>query len=106
MNKGDSVLVTFPFTNLSGSKLRPAVILFASDLDFTACFITTKTDWKEPTDIDLAPNATNGLKKDSIIRTNKIATLDKQLARGLLGKINQIEMVVLDINLKTLLRLT
>ena len=24
----DNILVTFPFTNLSGSKLRPAVILF------------------------------------------------------------------------------
>jgi hypothetical protein len=27
MTKGDIVLITFPFTDLSGTKLRPAVIL-------------------------------------------------------------------------------
>ncbi len=33
MAKGDIVLVTFPFTDLSGSKLRPAVIIFCDDMD-------------------------------------------------------------------------
>jgi len=30
MIKGDVVLIKFPFTDLSGSKLRPAVVLFDS----------------------------------------------------------------------------
>jgi hypothetical protein len=32
MNKGEIILITFPFTDLSGSKLRPALVL-ATDRD-------------------------------------------------------------------------
>jgi mRNA interferase MazF len=82
MAKGDIVLITFPFTDLSGSKLRPAVVLADNILDLTACFITTQIGWQEPTDVILIPNATNRLKKQSLIRTNKIATLDRILVKA------------------------
>jgi mRNA interferase MazF len=42
MVKGDIVLITFPFTDLSGSKLRPTIVLTDSELDVTVCFITTQ----------------------------------------------------------------
>ena len=41
MVKGDILLITFPFTDLSGSKLRPTVVLAHTELDVTVCFITT-----------------------------------------------------------------
>ena len=84
MNKVDIVLVSYPFTNLTGSKFRPAVILYDASQDFTACFITTQVDKKESTDIMIKTNKINGLKRDSLIRTSKIATIDKQLAIGIL----------------------
>ena len=92
MDKGDITLVTFPFTNLSNSKLRPAIVLLETNLDVTVCFITTQTKWKESTDILLFPSLANGLKKESLIKTNKIATLDKSLVKGLLGKLSAIEL--------------
>jgi mRNA interferase MazF len=106
MAKGDIVLITFPFTDLSGSKLRPAVVLADTNLDLTVCFITTQIGWQEPTDVVLSANSINGLKKQSLIRTGKIATLDKSLVKGLLGRLVQIEITELNRKLKILFQLT
>ena len=79
MLKGDIVLITFPFTDLSGSKLRPTVVLAKTELDITVCFITTQLQWQEFTDVQLLPTSSNGIRKQSLIRTSKIATLDYSL---------------------------
>ncbi len=105
MAKGDIVLITFPFTNLSGSKLRPAVVLAETSLDLTVCFITTQLGWQEPSDVVLTPTSTNGLRKPSLIRTSKIATLDRTLAKGLLGHLSLQETNDLNAKLKTLFHL-
>lgn len=106
MAKGDIVLINFPFTDLTGSKLRPAVVLTDNSLDLTVSFITTQVGWQEPTDVILSPSTGNGLRKQSLIRTGKIATLDKILAKGLLGKLDQSELIELNSKLKTLFQLT
>jgi len=53
----------------------------------------------------LLPNATNGLKKQSLVRISKIATLDKALAKGLLGRLTQNELFDLNDKLKALFKL-
>jgi mRNA interferase MazF len=105
MAKGDIVLITFPFTDLSGTKLRPAVVLADTSLDLTVCFITTQLGFQEKTDILLQPSQTNGLRRQSLIRSSKIATLDKSLAKGLLGRLSQAEIVQLNTNLKLLFQI-
>lgn len=105
MSKGDIVLITFPFTDLSGNKLRPAVILIDTAIDITVCFITTQTQWQESSDMIIDPSPSNGLRKRSLLKTNKIATLDKTLAKGLLGKLSQNELNELDSNLKIIFQL-
>lgn len=105
MVKGDIVLISFPFTDLSSSKLRPAVVLVASSLDLTVCFMTTQTAWLEEPDLLILPNNINGLRKTSLIKTRKIATLDRSLAKGLLGKLSKNEIKTLNEKLKTLFQL-
>ena len=106
MVKGDIILITFPFTDLSGSKLRPTVVLAETELDVTVCFITTQLQWQELTDVQLLPTSSNGLRKQSLIRTSKIATLDKALAKGLLGRLTHQEVDDLNNKLKSLLQLS
>ena len=96
MKKGDIVLIPFPFTDLSGSEKRPAVILISGSLDVTVCFISTQLHWEEPTDLLLQPNSSNGLKKFSLVRIGKIATIHKELVIGKLGRIEDKKIKELD----------
>ncbi len=106
MAKGDIILITFPFTDLSGSKLRPAVILVDTIEDVTVTFITTQLKWREPTDVLLSPTSNNGLKLPSLIRTSKLATLDKALIRGKIGMLSFEELKDLDAKLKLIFKLS
>ncbi len=105
MNKGDIVLVPFPFTDLTGNKNRPAVVLIESEDDVTVCFITTQLKFQSEYDIVVQPTKLNGLKKTSLIKLNKLATLDKELVMGRLGMLDVQYVTLLNKNLIRLLRL-
>ena len=105
MQKGDVILIVFPFTDLSGNKLRPALVLAEAPVDVTVLFITTQLKWKEDSDVILVPDNNNGIKKQSLLRTSKIATLDKALVKGKLGFVSTIIKNEVDVKLKTYLQL-
>jgi mRNA interferase MazF len=105
MAKGDIVLITFPFTDLSGNKLRPSVILAETNLDVTVCFITTQTEWREPSDIIINPSSINGLRKISLLRIGKIATIEKTLIKGIMGRLTTNELLELNIKLRSVFQL-
>ena len=103
MKKGDIILIPFPFTDLSGQKNRPAVVVFASETDIMLAFITSQLKWQEGHDLKLEPSVENGLKKVSLVRLSKIASLDKDLALGKLGNLSSEEIKLLDQNLINIL---
>jgi mRNA interferase MazF len=105
MPKGNIVLIPFPFTDLSGNKLRPALVLAENNLDVTVSFITTQLQWQEPTDILLQPGSKNGIKKTSLVRLSKIATIDRSLIVGMIGSISPAQVIELNLNLKLIFQL-
>ena len=99
MKKGDLVAVDFPFTDLSGRKKRPALVLAFDAGDVTLAFITTQLFQARPPDVLLQPSVHNGLKLPSVIRTNKFATLKQTLIHGKLGELTPAELLALDAGL-------
>ena len=105
MRKGDIVLIRFPFTDLSGSKNRPALVLVSKQSDVVVAFITSNIIYSEHWDIVLEPNLENGLKQISIIKTSKIATLDKTLILGKIGQIDSSDLLKVNESLSILFQL-
>ncbi len=79
--KGDIVVIPFPFSDLSGSKKRPALVLanLQGD-DITLCQITSQ-QIKDKYAIAIEYNdfKTNKLTVPSNIRPNRIFTADKEI---------------------------
>jgi mRNA interferase MazF len=105
VKKGEIVLIPFPFTDLKGSKIRPAVVLFSNEFDVTICFITSELKWQGDFDIVVEPNDNNGLKTKSLIRVNKIATIDSGLVLGVLGYLSEKQIYELNASLISMLQL-
>jgi len=82
VKKGDIILVPFPFTDLTELKTRPALVLISTELDVTVSFITSQLKWQESNDLRIEPDELNGLKKPSLIRLSKLATIEKKLVIG------------------------
>ena len=90
MSKGTIVLVPFPFTDLSGNKVRPALVLFNSNVS-EDCIVAFISSVKQKTinslSVRVKMSQSNGLRSDSIIRVDKLATLQKKIVLGELGKL-------------------
>lgn len=89
MRKGDIILIPFPFSDLTGNKLRPAFVLYSTKNDVSVCFISTQFKWQAKTDIKILASNINGLKKDSLLKVSKIATIDRELVLGKIGMLEQ-----------------
>jgi len=93
--RGDIVLVPFPFTDLTSSKVRPAVIVSADPQpeDITIAFISSVLPGiLAETEFLLTSKdknfAASGLKKDSVFKMNKLLTLSSVLIIRRLGRAN------------------
>ncbi len=105
MAKADIILIPFPFTNLSDTKIRPCLVLLESEFDVTVSFITTQTGWNDNNAVTIKPLSTNGLKKESAIRLNKLSTIDKELIIGKIGVLNEAEKKIVNQKLKEIFQL-
>lgn len=105
--KGTVVLVPFPFTNLSGNKVRPALIISHGKIgeDIIVVFITSQAKTQEKFMVPVLPDNENGLKAASQIVCSKIATLDSKIILGELGNISPKKQKTIDATLRNVLGL-
>ena len=101
--RGDVVLVPFPFSDLSSTKRRPAVVLLvdSNHADFLLAFISSqRLRAHEIGDVSLLPThpefRQTGLAVPSKIRTTKLVTLSDALLRRWLGRLGPLLTADLD----------
>lgn len=107
MSKGTLVLIPFPFTDLSGQKIRPALVLYSQKggEDCIVAFISSVLERKLGAfDIRVTTSPQNGLKVPSIIKVGKIATLQKKSIIGELGTLESTHLTEVDKKLSKLLQ--
>ncbi len=105
--RGEIVLIPFPFTDLSGQKVRPALVIstLSKDKDVVVIFITSALTSRVKDTVAIIPSEQNGIKLKSAIVCGKIATLDKNIILGTLGMIESDVQHKVDIALKLVLGL-
>ncbi len=92
-DQGNIVLVPFPFTDLSSEKVRPALIISKKPLgnDVVLCFFTSKKP-NTKNFVLVVQSKSNGLKQNSFLLPQKIATLEKKMILGKIGGIERQDM--------------
>lgn len=82
--------MAFPFADLSGTKLRPALVISRDNErreDIVLAFITSRNPTDERRDaVPIAPTPDNGLRVPSFVRFDKLVTLKKELVLGKAGE--------------------
>lgn len=87
---GSVVLVPFPFSDLSTSKLRPALVLAESGRGDWICAQITSNPYSDPNALELtaADFASGGLDRTSYIRPGKLFTANETLFRRSVAQVS------------------
>lgn len=96
MKTGDIVLIPFPFAEFTNRKVRPAVVVCETQdayKDLVLCAISSVVPPKlTENEILLRAGKENGLRKDSIIKVDRIVTAKEQDVIARIGKLNNSDL--------------
>ncbi|GBD98144.1 pemK-like protein [bacterium BMS3Abin07] len=100
IEEGQIVLLRFPQTNMEEGKLRPALVIRkvpGEYDDWLICMISSRLHQKHieldeiigPEDKDFRDS---GLKTTSVIRTSRLAVIEREILLGKLGNISSLRL--------------
>lgn len=107
MNKGDIILLPFPFAELTNKKVRPAVVIFETSdkyKDLVVCAISSVI----PSDLGvnevlLNPDQTNKLRAESVIKVDRIVTVKRRDIIARIGRLDPECLAVFQEKFKSLI---
>ena len=107
LRRGDVVLASFPFTDLSGRRVRPVLVVSSvpSGPDFILIFISSVIPSRPtPFDFILLPIhpefPATGLRLPSVFRANRLGTLNRILLSRRLGRVGSRIQREIDLRLR------
>ncbi|HEY5605924.1 MAG TPA: type II toxin-antitoxin system PemK/MazF family toxin, partial [Thermoplasmata archaeon] len=87
---GSLVTVSFPFTDLSAIKRRPALVLIVHGEDLVVCGVTSKISRRrDAVPLDQRGMAEGRLPKPSEVRPLKLFTIHRSLVRRVVGRVRE-----------------
>lgn len=101
VSQGDIVLVDYPFSDGTGSKVRPALVVQTDSLnrridDTILAAISRSTHRASPTqmlvDVTTPQGASTGLRQNSMIQCENLLTFARQLILAKLGRLSNDQM--------------
>lgn len=114
VRRADIVLVDFPYSDQTGSKVRPALVvqadLWNQRLDDTILAVITSSRHRRVgaatqlvIDITTAEGQQTGLRLNSVIQCENLLTYDQALILRVLGRLSSAAMQQIDVCLKAAL---
>ena len=114
VQRGDIVLVDFPYSNRTGSKMRPALVVqsdvWNQRLDDTILALITSSPQRRTgastqyfIDISTVEGRQTKLRLDSIVQCENLVTYDHRLIPRILGRLSDSAMQQVDACLKAAL---
>ena len=113
-NRGDVIVVNVPYSNHSGVKPGPALVVSPATFhrrlaDVIVCPISSQPRYYRrpgPGDHPLAAWQNVGLRHPSTVRVSKLLAVDKQISKRVLGTISPADSARVDAALRSALGLT
>jgi mRNA interferase MazF len=112
MKRGEVVIVDFPFSDQSGSKRRPALVVQADSLnqrirETILASISTTANGSIPTHVLIDPKRepNSGLNADCGVQYEKLLVVDQHFIKGIIGDLAEQTMRQIDECLKKALGL-
>jgi mRNA interferase MazF len=112
MTRGEVVLVDYPYSDRTGSKLRPALVVQADFLngliaDTVLVSITRRTRQASTTEVIIDPSVESqcGLRQVSVVSCTNFLTIDQALIYQTIGRLSPNAIQQVDVCLKTALGL-
>ena len=89
--KGDIIVIEFPFSNLKDSKRRPALVLKVPKGEDVIVIQITGSSYENSVEISITDRdfKHGGLKRDSFVRIDKIASIEESLIKYKIGSLKR-----------------
>jgi mRNA interferase MazF len=105
--RGDVIAVPYEYSDLTGGKVRPAVIISSDAYNLTrpdvvAAGISSRVTKAGPYDHILADWAAAGLRYPSLVR-GRLLTIEQNLIRRTVGRLSQVDLAAFEEKLATFL---
>jgi mRNA interferase MazF len=99
MKRGDVVIIDFPYSDRTGSKVRPSLVVQSDTLNSTRhdsilAIITSMSSGRPDAEIliEIVREPASGLRFDSYLQCDTLVTLDQSLVVAVIGSLSAATM--------------